>query len=82
MKRRSLIVIAALLLFSSAAFGQEVYRWVDEQGTVHFTDDLGQVPEKYRDKIQKKEPPKGPPITRQGWRLRRDLGQPLDKKIS
>jgi hypothetical protein len=63
MKRRSLIVIAALLLFSSAAFGQEVYRWVDEQGTVHFTDDLGQVPEKYRDKIQKKEPPKEPPIT-------------------
>jgi len=64
MKRRSLIVIAALLLFASAAFGQEVYRWVDEQGTVHFTDDLGQVPEKYRDKIQKKEPPKEPPITR------------------
>jgi hypothetical protein len=63
MKRRSLIVIAALLLFSSAAFGQEVYRWVDEQGTIHFTDDLGQVPEKYRDKIQKKTPPKEPPIT-------------------
>jgi peptidoglycan hydrolase CwlO-like protein len=63
MKRKSLIVIAALLLFSSAAFGQEVYRWVDEQGTAHFTDDLGQVPEKYRDQIQKKEPPKEPPIT-------------------
>jgi len=62
MKKRNLIVIAALLLFSSFAFGQEVYRWVDEQGTVHFTDDLGQVPEKYRDKIQKKEPPKEPPI--------------------
>ena len=63
MKSRSLIVIATLLLFSSAAFSQEVYRWVDEQGTVHFTDDLGQVPEKYRDKIQKKMPPKEPPIT-------------------
>jgi hypothetical protein len=63
MKRRSLIFIAALLLFSSAAFGQEVYRWVDEQGTVHFTDDLGQVPEKYREKIQKKKPPKEPPFT-------------------
>jgi hypothetical protein len=64
MKRRSLIVIAALLLFASAAFGQEVYRWVDEEGTVHFTDDLGQVPQKYRDKIQKKELPKESPITR------------------
>lgn len=63
MKRKSLIVLAALLLFSSAGFSQEIYRWVDEQGTVHFTDDLGQVPEKYRDKIQKKTPPQEPPIT-------------------
>jgi hypothetical protein len=63
MKRISPIVIAALLLFASAALGQEVYRWVDEQGTIHFTDDMGQVPEKYRDQVQKKEPPKEPPIT-------------------
>jgi hypothetical protein len=64
MKRMGLIILMGLTFLSfSLAFGQEVYRWVDEQGTVHFTDDLGQVPEKYRDKIQKKEPPKGPPIT-------------------
>jgi hypothetical protein len=63
MKRKSLIVIAVLLLFASVAFGQEVYRWVDEQGTIHFTDDLSQVPEKYRDKIQKKTSPKEPPLT-------------------
>jgi hypothetical protein len=42
------------------AFGQEVYRWEDEKGTVHFTDDLGQVPEKYREKVQKKISPKEP----------------------
>ena len=64
MKRMGLIILMGLTFLSfSLAFGQEVYRWVDEQGTVHFTDDLGQVPEKYRDKIQKKEPPKEPPIT-------------------
>jgi hypothetical protein len=63
MKRRSLIVIAALLLLASVAFGQEVYRWVDEQGVIHFTDDLGQVPEKYRDQVQRKKPPKEPPLT-------------------
>src|SRR5512139_797840 len=63
MKRRSLIVLVALLVFSSAALGQEVYRWVDDQGTVHFTDDLSLVPEKYRDKIQKKTPTKEPPPT-------------------
>ena len=64
MKRMGLLILMGLTFLSfSLAFGQEVYRWVDEQGTVHFTDDLGQVPEKYRDKIQKKEPPKEPPIT-------------------
>jgi hypothetical protein len=64
MRRKNLIVIAALLLFASAAFGQEVYRWVDEQGIIHFTDDLGQVPEKYQDQVQKKKLPKEPPLTR------------------
>jgi hypothetical protein len=64
MKRMGLLILMGLTFLSfSLAFGQEIYRWVDEQGTVHFTDDLGQVPEKYRDKIQKKEPPKEPPTT-------------------
>ena len=63
MKKRGLFILIGLILYSVISAGQEVYRWVDEQGTVHFTDDLGQVPEKYRDKIQKKEPPKEPPIT-------------------
>ncbi len=62
MKKIVLFVIIGLTL-SSMAFGQEVYKWVDEQGTVHLTDDLGQVPEKYRDQVQKKKPPKEPPLT-------------------
>lgn len=57
MKKIILLAIIGLTLFS-IAFGQEVYRWVDEKGTVHFTDDLGQVPEKYREKIQKEKSPK------------------------
>jgi hypothetical protein len=63
MKKMILLNTIGLLILAILAFGQEIYRWVDEQGTVHFTDDLGQVPEKYRDKIQKKTPPKEPPIT-------------------
>jgi hypothetical protein len=58
MKRTCLIIIAGLLFSSVLAFGQEVYKWVDEKGTVHFTDDLGEVPEKYQEQIQKKMPPK------------------------
>jgi hypothetical protein len=57
MKRMGLILVG-LILSSSLTFGQEVYRWVDEKGTVHLTDDLGQVPEKYREKVQKEISPK------------------------
>jgi len=39
--------IAILLVFSCPAFG-EMYKWVDEKGTLHFADDLSKVPEKYR----------------------------------
>ena len=40
-----LIVMLAVLVPYS--YG-EMYRWVDEKGTVHFTDDLSSIPEKYR----------------------------------
>jgi len=60
MKRRGLIIIAGLLFSSVLAFGQGVYKWVDEKGTVHFTDDLGLIPERYRDQVLKAKPPEEP----------------------
>ncbi len=63
MRKRSLIIIVAmvgLLFHFGQAFGQEVYRWVDEKGNVHFTDDLTLIPEKYRGQIQQKAPSKEP----------------------
>ena len=47
------MIIVGLLFSSVLAFGQEIYRWVDERGTVHFADDLALVPERYRDQVQK-----------------------------
>lgn len=38
--------VSALLLASGAA--SEVYRWTDRNGTVHFTQDLSQVPAEHR----------------------------------
>src|SRR3972149_11963463 len=59
--RRMILFISIGLIFSSfLAFGQEVYKWVDEKGTAHFTDDLGLVPEKYRDQILTEKRPKEP----------------------
>ena len=63
MKIKILFVSMALILTSLLALGQELYRWVDEKGTVHFTDDLGLVPEKYRGQFQKEPPAEGPPPT-------------------
>jgi hypothetical protein len=60
MKRKNVLIIAGLLFFSALASGQEVYKWVDEKGTVHFSDDLGQVPEKYRNQVQKEKLSKEP----------------------
>jgi uncharacterized protein (UPF0335 family) len=33
---------------------KEVYRWVDEKGTVHFSEDASSIPERYRERIEKK----------------------------
>lgn len=51
-----------MLLASSAAYSQEWYRWEDEQGVIHITDDLGRVPPEYRDKAEViKTSPSEPP---------------------
>lgn len=63
MKRTSLVIAAGLLFSSVLAFGQGAYKWVDEKGTPHFTDDLSLVPERYRDQVLEVKPPReaGPP---------------------
>ena len=41
-------LVGLLLLRSAVPFAAEYYRWVDENGVVHFTDNLQNVPEKQR----------------------------------
>jgi hypothetical protein len=57
MKTISLILLIGLVFSSASALTQEIYQWVDEKGTVHFTDDPGLIPEKYQDQAQKRKPP-------------------------
>lgn len=49
------LFIGLVLAFPSYA---EVYKWLDEKGTVHFADDLSKIPEKYRPDAQMKNSPK------------------------
>lgn len=55
MKRMGLFIFIVLTLSAWIVNGQEIYRWVDEKGTIHFADDFTLVPEKYRDQIQKRK---------------------------
>ena len=41
------------LLSPSVSFSAEIYRWTDEKGTVHFTDDPTRVPERYSEQGEK-----------------------------
>ena len=61
MKRTMLFIfLVGMITLPFVAGGQEIYQWVDEKGTVHFTDDFGQIPEKYQDQVKKKETPPEP----------------------
>jgi clan AA aspartic protease (TIGR02281 family) len=50
-----LFIMMAVLVPSSHG---EMYKWVDEKGTVHFTDDLSSIPEKYRQDAETRKPSK------------------------
>ena len=50
---KQILIIVLFILFISEISFAEVYKWVDEKGVVHFTDDILQVPERYRPKAEK-----------------------------
>ena len=51
----------AVLFLASPSFSQQTYRWTDDKGTVHFTDDASTVPDRYRGQVLSIEPPQPPP---------------------
>lgn len=54
MKKMAVIIITILLglLLIFQIAHAEIYKWVDEKGTVHFTEDPATIPEKYKDKAK------------------------------
>ena len=63
----ALLPAAAILVLSIAFVAPslaDIYRWEDENGVIHFTDDRSTIPEKYKGKfreIQKTPPASGKP---------------------
>ncbi len=66
------VFIVGFCLFASGVPAQELYRWVDEKGSIHFTDNFYSIPEKYRDKVERRrfpsprEPSTDPPQPQPG----------------
>ena len=59
--RYFLLTLFLLLLSSGLLEAAEYYRWVDDSGVVHFTDNMHNIPEKQRDtvgRIQARESPR------------------------
>jgi hypothetical protein len=69
------------LLAASFSYGQ-VYKWVDDSGTIHFTDDPAKVPEHYWDRVEEKktiEKEGQTPSLEGKWPKRRVQREPTDR---
>lgn len=48
---KTFLVVITMAFFAATAFA-ETYVWEDDNGTVNFTEDLGNVPKKYRKRVR------------------------------
>jgi DNA repair exonuclease SbcCD ATPase subunit len=49
------IILFTLFFQIPYTFSGEVYRWTDEKGTIHFTDDVSKIPKPYSDQAERIE---------------------------
>ena len=45
-------ILILLLVLPSISHSADIYKWVDKDGTVNFSDDLNKVPPEYRDQVK------------------------------
>ena len=48
-------ILITIFLHIPRLFSGEVYRWTDDKGTIHLTDDVSKIPERYGDQAEKIE---------------------------
>jgi hypothetical protein len=82
---RKLSIFLILLIFSAPVHAVTIYKWVDKEGVVNFTDDVSKIPPAYRNQIETEErkDAKGeepPPPPRAG--TRQDDPQKIKKDIA
>ena len=62
----SLFISIGILIFWAFPGYGELYKWIDEKGTVHFADDLTKIPERYRPDAEMRKEPKESPVPGNG----------------
>ena len=55
--KMTILFFFIVIVLVSPSYG-EMYKWVDEKGTVHFTDDVSTIPEKYHQDVEERKAPK------------------------
>ena len=73
-----IIIIIIILSFPLHSIGQ-IYKWADEEGIIHFTDDPSKIPEKYISKEGSKQDLTISPLE-EGKESKDDLKQPFGQK--
>jgi chromosome segregation ATPase len=48
---KKFFILLVLLIFAVPGYGATIYKWVDKDGVVNFTDDLSKVPLSYQDRV-------------------------------
>jgi len=49
---KKILILLILLIFAVPIHAATIYKWVDKDGVVNFTDDLEKVPPSYRDRVE------------------------------
>ena len=65
---RKIVKIAILILLlalPSISHAADIYKWVDKNGTAHFTDDISKVPPEYRDQVKTEAVAQGTQVTQE-----------------
>jgi hypothetical protein len=70
-----LIAVLILLFVACPSRAKEIYRWIDEKGTVHFSEDESSVPEKYREQLEKKSVPEEAKPPEEKVKVRKQVGK-------
>jgi len=52
-KMKKLMIVSCLLLFTSSLYAATLYKWVNKEGVVNFTEDYEKVPPIYRNTVEK-----------------------------